>query len=94
MTRGHDNLELVRRRNFLLVLDIRNNIKKENSSSSKQCEMLFQFWFLEIGFHIHPEDATEADKIMMLDICEEYGEDWADEQAVAIKLTQLNSLKE
>ena len=69
--------ELVRRRNFLQVLDILNNIKKENSSSSKQCEMLFQFWFLEIGFHIHPEDATEADKIMMLDICEEYGEDWA-----------------
>ena len=27
----------------------------------------------EIGFHIHPEDATEEDKNMMLDICEEYG---------------------
>lgn len=27
----------------------------------------------EIAFHIHPEDATEEDKAMMVDICKEYG---------------------
>ena len=28
---------------------------------------------LEIAFHIHPEDATQYDKEMIVDICKEYG---------------------
>ena len=28
--------------------------------------------FLEIAFHIHPEDATEQDKAMMMEICQKY----------------------
>ena len=31
---------------------------------------------LEIGFHIHPEDATQANKEMILKVCKDYGKNF------------------
>ena len=50
-----------------------SHIVREPERWSLLAEVDWWKHILEIGFHIHPEDATEENKRMMLDICKDYG---------------------